>query len=162
MGRLLGVHVQARLGSLVNSDPDAFRQRYCYTEATCHVLKRHEKALTMCFEYVLNTPESLEGAEPEDTKTETVAFQLKEKSVAASVKEKLGFDTFSLRQWLRALKILKIVDLDMSERDALRCFSWSRMAVANARVRGSVWTFEPNPSHQFRRRDHLWRPEGTR
>ena len=36
--------------------------------------------------------------------------------------------TVALRPWLHALKRLHVIGPDLSERDAVRCFSWARMA----------------------------------
>lgn len=106
--RLLRVCVQSQLGALVTSEPDVFRRAHCYTEATCVVLKRNEEALQRCFEYVANV--------------DVDDGQGKHRSLP-------------LKQWLHALRRLEIVHLDLSERDALRCFSWSRMAVGNCTTR---------------------------
>ena len=38
----------------------------------------------------------------------------------------------NLAEWQAALKLLGLAHSDMSERDATRCFSWSRMAVGTS------------------------------
>ena len=40
--------------------------------------------------------------------------------------------TISLSEWVRALRGIGIVGVDFSERDAVRCFAWSLMAVSDA------------------------------
>jgi len=113
MHRLLGVDVQSRLGALVTTDPDIFRCCFCYPEPTCLILKTHEAVLHVIFEYIAAFGAKSLGradkADPSDAKRKT--------------------PTITLKEWLSALKHLEIMDRDLSERDALRCFSWSRMAV---------------------------------
>jgi len=106
MDRLLGVVVQSRLGALVTSEPDTFRRAYCYSEPTCTVLKRNEKRLHRCFSCLvrLGVPAHVSGQETK---------------------------TLSLKQWLHSLRALQIIEVDLPQRDALRCFSWARTAVGD-------------------------------
>lgn len=105
MHRLLAVDVQYHLGKLVTTDRNVFRRCFCYPEATCLVLKRYERQLHDIFEYIASFGSGVTSA------------------TSGKV------PTITLKEWLGALKHLEIMDLDLSERDALRCFSWSRMAV---------------------------------
>jgi len=126
--RLLGVDILSRLGDLVTCDPDVFRRCYCYPETTCIVLRRHEAALHAIFEYIASF-QVAGGAGGMGGAGETDAKVFKSKSKVP---------TITLKEWLAALRYLEIIDIDLSERDALRCFSWSRMAVEDYQsVRGN-------------------------
>ncbi len=110
MERLLRVDILSRLGEFVTSDADVFRRCYCYPETTCVVLRRHEATLHVIFEYI-------------------ASFQQSAESQADAKGYRSKVPTINLKEWLGALRYLEIIDLDLSERDALRCFSWSRMGV---------------------------------
>lgn len=105
VARLIAVYVGSKLGAQVTRDPDAFRRNYCYGKHVTAVLKRNEATLRTCYECVSRL--SYDG----EVKTST--------------------QTLPLDQWLRAMRALGMMDVDLSERDALRCFSASRMVVGN-------------------------------
>jgi len=103
---LIGVVLQSKLGALDDkshlSEPDHFRRGYCYSEPVCLVLKAHEALLHEIYDWIR-------------------AFECP-----------LGVDPakhLTLRVWMRATRALEVMNIDLSERDCLRCFSWSRTVV---------------------------------
>ena len=103
--RILGVLVQARIDTQVAQEPDVFRLRFCYIQPTCAILQTNAKVLRRCFDCLCRL--SFDG------------------QVKAQV------DACSAEQWLRSMRALHMIDVDLSEYDALRCFAWSRMVVGN-------------------------------
>lgn len=103
--RILGVLVQASIDTQVAQEPDVFRLRFCYIHPTCEILQTNAKVLRRCFECICRL--SFDG------------------QVKAQV------DACSAEQWLRTMRALHMIDVDLSECDALRCFASSRMMVGN-------------------------------
>ena len=106
--RLLAVDVESHYFS-VSRDADVFRRCHCYKESSCAVLCRREAELRAIFDFM-------------------ACFGSKGKLVHDKV------PTITLLEWLSSLKHLNIIGLDVSERDALRCFSWSRMVVEDSQT----------------------------
>jgi len=107
LDRLLAL-IDERLGDgLITSDPDVFRRSVCYTEAVSTTLRKNEPALRYFFDYIATSGGSGTGQ---------------------------GGALISLKEWVYALRTFRIIDIDLNERDAIRCFSWSRMAVVDAQT----------------------------
>lgn len=109
---MLRVVVQSRLGALVTSEPDQFRRGYCYSEPVCNVLKANELVLHEVFDFIRGYHAPRLGERPRP-------------STGPKPKH------INLKSWLTSLKALQVVNIDLSERDCMRCFSWSRMAVGD-------------------------------
>jgi hypothetical protein len=119
--RLLAVDVESRYIS-VSRDADVFRRCHCYQESSCAVLCRREAELRVIFDFM-------------------ACFGSKGKLVHDKV------PTITLLEWLSSLKHLNFIGPDVSERDSLRCFSWSRMVVEdsqtpNGHFKNTVLPFE--------------------
>ena len=61
--RLFRCHIVASLGRLVTSEPDAFRQTYCYAEPVCHTLWRTEPLHAQCPQLPVYIPCTVHTAE---------------------------------------------------------------------------------------------------
>ena len=97
--------IVARIGDEKLQMPDDFRRRHAYTEPVCEELERSHGWLRRCFE--LGTSLNLNrGAPPRSS--------------------------LILEQWLELCHLLDVVGPDLGEREAVLCFSWSRMAVIDA------------------------------
>lgn len=110
--RLLRLHVRSHLGLLADFVPDHFRRNYCYTKEVCRVLKRGASLLRNCFAAAVRIG----------------SVQTNEQRASRDGKYIPSADA-----WLAALRLLDLLEDDLSERDALRCYSYSRMVVDDPR-----------------------------
>ncbi len=87
------------------------------------VLKRNEGALQRIFACIVSSTSAV-GNESASHAAERQKHTFRERSYAPE----RAIPTVALRPWLHALKRLHVIGADLSERDAVRCFSWARMA----------------------------------
>ena len=87
------------------------------------VLKRNEGALQRIFACIVSSTSAV-GNESASHAAERQKHTSRERSYAPE----RAIPTVALRPWLHALKRLHVIGADLSERDAVRCFSWARMA----------------------------------
>jgi len=120
--QLLGVVIQSRLGALVTSEPDLFRDAYCYVEPVCWVLKRNEAALREVYDWIC----ALDCKNPREPPKH-----------------------IEIRPWIRALRAFEVMNFDLSERDCLRCYSWSRMAVRDYKTKRGAYEASHLPFEGF-------------
>ena len=86
-------------------DPDTTRRYVCYTEQVCDTLEACEHDIKSLFE-------SAAGRATEITRRH----------------KELGVD---IDEWLAFVRTSEVIGVDVSERDVIRCFAWSRMCVIN-------------------------------
>ena len=117
LNRLLWVHLQAHTGAGVLALPDDFRRREAYTEEACIMLKKYEHKLHCFFDHASTLAGGKSGR------------------------------ALSVGSWLEQMRLLGLIGPDLAEREAVLCFSWSRMAVvdtgtAKGRTRSCKLPFE--------------------
>ena len=100
--RLCSADIAPKLG-IELQDPNTFRRDLCYTEEVDNVLRRHEPSLKLLFGVLAKRP----------TKKENKSLGL----------------LLSLGDWKVAVRRLELIGVDFAERDATRCFVFSRMCV---------------------------------
>ena len=101
LSQLLTLDVLACVGEEKLQMPDDFRRQYAYTGGVCDELRRRTPWYKKCFEYATSLPG------------------------CASVR------VISLEQWVELCEQLDILGPDLGEREAVLCFSWSRMCFAD-------------------------------
>ena len=102
--RLLSHDILARAAKVLGSveDVNDFRSRFCYTEATDAVLRRHEASLRLLFGALTGRGAGTDA------------------------------NYLCLAEWMTFLRAVDLLEAgDISERDATLAFTWSRMVVAN-------------------------------
>ena len=111
--RLLEVDILSRMTRhTMFASPDYFRKRHLYIDSTSGTLARHEATLRTLFSAVaIVAPASKRP--PKHT---------------ASAESKL---LLSFRGWLAFLQAVRLIDLDLSEREAALAWAWSRTAVVD-------------------------------
>jgi len=126
--RLLGVVITSRLSAEVVLEPDAFRRGYAYSEPVCAALRRNEPLLRHAFGFLL-------------------AHGKKEGTQLPGL---YGHPpVISLETWMSGLAALELIGDDLSSRDALRCFGWSRMAVTDYMSQQGNWKDSVLPFEGF-------------
>jgi len=107
-------HVHKRVRPETCVDPDRFRAEHCYTKDVTAELARREPLLHMIFDRLSNLG-GISGPHGGDA------------------------SLMSFGEWEALIKGLDFVGVDLSERDVLLTFLWSRMAVINGRTeRGAL------------------------
>ena len=104
LSRLLRLDILACVGEDKLQMPNDFRRRHAYTEAVCEELSRRKGWLKRCFEY------------------------------GASLEPVTSARVISLVQWVELIEQLDLLGPDVSEREAVLCFSWSRTCYAEPQV----------------------------
>eukprot|EP00322_Chrysochromulina_rotalis_P013695 CAMPEP_0115838464 /NCGR_PEP_ID=MMETSP0287-20121206/5740_1 /TAXON_ID=412157 /ORGANISM="Chrysochromulina rotalis, Strain UIO044" /LENGTH=715 /DNA_ID=CAMNT_0003291987 /DNA_START=62 /DNA_END=2209 /DNA_ORIENTATION=+ len=91
------------------ADSNEFRKMHAYTEPVCTALKLHEKSLRNLFAAIREMGDGSGGGGAKgDDKT-----------------------LLSLNEWLAFTRGAQLIERDLSERDAMNCFAWSRMIVVD-------------------------------
>jgi len=119
LDELIGVVIQSKLAPNIILDPDIFRRGYCYSEAVCTVLKKNKPTLHDAFSWLLALAKELELRDHRHSTQSLHCLNV------------AGVQTIGLATWMCGLQTLEIIGEDLSTRDALRCFSWSRMVVVD-------------------------------
>lgn len=88
--------------------PDYFRRRHLYIDSTSATLRRHEATLRTLFS--------------------AVALVKPTPKPASTAESKL---LLSFRGWLAFLQAVRLIDVDLSEREASLAWAWSRTAVVD-------------------------------
>lgn len=96
-------HVESRLDSALLVDPNVFRREYCYTTDVNAILIKYDNSLGALYAALAGGVNALTG----------------------------GFNAtlLSLYEWITFMRALEMIQADVTERDALLCFTFSRMAV---------------------------------
>jgi len=108
--RLLGTVITSRANALFAAEPNAFRRGHAYSETITAALRRNEATLARCFGSIAQLGNQLCGKLTAKVSGQTVIW---------------------FAGWVPALKALEIIGDDLSERSAVLCFAYSRMAVAD-------------------------------
>ena len=96
-------HIETNVCQVALDNPNVFRRQYCYTEEVNEVLLANESSLRIVFEGLAAGSDALTG----------------------------GFNALllSLHEWRAFMRALQLLGDDLTERDSMLCFSYSRMAV---------------------------------
>ena len=100
-------HMQRRVRAEMCVNPDKFRAEHCYTRGVTVELAEREPLLRLLFEQLSSLGSDL-------------------RTGAASL--------VSLEEWEALMKALDFVGKDLSQRDVVQTFLWSRMVVVNGRT----------------------------
>ena len=119
------------MAGVVADEADSFRREHAYTELVCAALRKHEAMLRRCFGRL-----ALQADWPASSAAALRSTATSSQTAAAAAAAAQGI---SCDAWVHGMRNFKIVGGDLSERDALNCFIWSRMVVENAAtVRGQA------------------------
>ena len=102
-----------------SEETDEFRREFCYTQAMTIMLKGHEEYLRHIFDGIAG----IDGSGGQHS------------------------HMITYEEWMTFLRALNFIGSDLTERDAQRCFAWSRMIVINpytirGRIRDTALPFE--------------------
>ena len=115
LGELLSTDILPRMRAvepLAMQPPNAFRQQHCYTRDVTKVLERHGEALRVLYDFYAHG-------------TGGGANAFKDKSL-------LGMD-----EWMSLLHDFDLLDTQLTERDATRCFVYARLrAIKESTTKG--------------------------
>ena len=120
LDRLLEVDITAQL-THAHGHPDCFRRTHLYSQPVAQVFQFHLKSLRQIFDGIANSGAGAGGA------------------------RKSG--TIDIMEWMASLRALELCGDDFSDREAVLCFAWSRLAVINTMglhglLRDSTLNFE--------------------
>jgi len=103
LDRLIGIDITSQLTD-AHAHPDSFRRAYLYSQPVAQVFQFHEASLRQIFSAIAR---------------------------CGGVKNSSA-ETMDLKEWMASLHAMEIVGADLTDREAVLCFVWSRMAVADA------------------------------
>jgi hypothetical protein len=132
----------ARYASQVRCSPDTFRRQHAYHEAVCDELVANDAILTGAFERIRALGAGAKGWEharqahaPKKGAAPPSPAKAPPSPAKAPPSPAKGggrlAPSFSVDTWMVAVRELNLIGADLSERDALRAFAWSRMAVVD-------------------------------
>ena len=104
--------LDARLHPATFQSSNAFRRRYCYTEATSSALEAHERSLRALYAIYAADGKENEGDRAASLSLETTKLM-------------------SHDEWTRFCRDMRLVDREFTPREATLCFVWSRMRVVD-------------------------------
>jgi hypothetical protein len=102
LDRLLEVDITAQL-THAHAHPDCFRRTHLYSQPVAQVFQFHMESLRQIFDGIANSRAGAGGP------------------------RKGG--TIDIMEWMASLRALELCGDDFSEREAILCFAWSRLAV---------------------------------
>ena len=102
LDRLIGIDITSQLTD-AHAHPDSFRRAYLYSQPVAQVFQFHEPSLRQIFIAIAR---------------------------CGGIKNSSA-ETMDLKEWMASLHAMEIVGADLTDREAVMCFVWSRMAVAD-------------------------------
>lgn len=105
--RLIEVEIPSRLSARTCAPPDVWRRKHCYREGATGALVEHESTLRLIFGAIADEHGVWRGRGAEHRLL------------------------LSIGGWRSFLHAVKLIDIDLSERDASLCWAWSRTTVVD-------------------------------